>query len=257
MLAQIQKYGATVLTLTDKAHRWPLIAQGAARLGWFAASPFHSPVVGSHPLGIEGYKTIAYEIVEQLNGQVPEWCALPVCYGDALAGVWQGFKDLLHQEKIDRLPRLIAAEVHGSLAKALEDGVDAIPTRPAAFDTLAVSIGTTKSTYQALKALRESKGLALPIGNSDLIRFQEQLAASEGLFAELASITPLAAIAALRERRVIAASDRVVAVVTASGLKDVDRSVGSGEQTSFRSVGEAWESLSRNEALCRPAEEFA
>jgi threonine synthase len=257
MLAQIRKYGATVVTLADKTHRWPLIAQGATRFGWFAASPFHAPVVGSHPVGIEGYKTLAYEIVEQMRGGVPDWCALPVCYGDALAGVWQGFKDLLLRGKTDRLPRLIAAEVHGSLAKALDDGHDTVATAPAAFDTLAVSIGTTRSTYQALRALRESRGLAVPVGNSVLVPFQEQLAASEGVFAELSSVTPLAAIADLRARDVISRSDCVVAVVTASGLKDIDRSAHFCEQPAFQSVAEAWASLNRSGNLCTPAGEPA
>lgn len=119
MLAQIRKYGATVVPLADKTHRWPFLASGVQRFGWFATSPFYAPVVGSHPDGIEGYKTLAYEIVEQMQGDVPDWCVLPVCYGDALAGLWEGFKGLFNRGEIERLPKLAAAEVHGSLARAL------------------------------------------------------------------------------------------------------------------------------------------
>lgn len=248
MLTQIHKYGATLVVLADKANRWPLIAEGVRRLGWFAASPFHAPVVGSHPLGIEGYKTLAPEIVEQMGGKVPDWCVLPVCYGDALFGLWEGFKELHRRRAIDRLPRLLAAEVHGSLAAALAGKQDPIPDMPAGFDTLAVSIGATRSTFQALQALRESNGAAVPVNNSGLIALQERLAAREGIFAELASVTPFAAIAEMRRRAVIAASDNVVALVTASGLKDVDRSSdAAAPPPALRSLDEAWTYLGRRE----------
>jgi threonine synthase len=243
MLSQIRKYGAIVVLLADKTHRWPLLAEGVKRRGWFAASPFHAPVVGSHPVGIEGYKTLAFEIIEQMDG-VPDWCALPVCYGDALAGMWQGFKELLDRGEIDRLPRLLAAEVHGSLARALAGNVDAVPEMTASFDTLAISIGTTRSTFQAVKALRESDGAAVPVGNSGLIELQQELASCQGILAELTSVTPLAAIAALRKRDIIRQSDRVVMLVTASGLKDIDRSGGLSTQLPvFHSVSEAWASI--------------
>src|SRR5690606_33722197 len=119
MLGQIRNYGATVVAFQRKADRWSFIAEGVERHGWFAPSPFRAPVVGSHPIGIEGYKTLAYELVEQLGGEAPDWVIMPVCYGDALAGLWRGFKALFERRAIAELPRLGAAEVHGSLAEAL------------------------------------------------------------------------------------------------------------------------------------------
>ncbi|MBA5775539.1 threonine synthase [Stappia sp. F7233] len=250
MLAQIRKMGAIVVPFANKADRWDFIAEGVKRYGWFATSPFRAPVIGSHPAGIEGYKTLAYEIVEQMRGAVPDWCVLPVCYGDALAGIWQGFRELHEQRTIARLPRLVAAEVHGSLTAALAGDGDCIPDMKAGFDSLAVSIGATRSTFQALNALRQSDGLAVPVGNSGLITWQEDLAVKEGIFAELASVAPFVAIEFLRKKNVIAPDDRVVAVVTASGLKDIDRSLRYSEaQRSFTSVAEAWRQLSRNDLL--------
>jgi threonine synthase len=247
MLSQIRKYGATVLPLVQKTDRWALLAEAASRLGWFVMSPYQAPVVGSHPIGIEGYKTRAYEIVEQSNGAVPDWCVMPVCYGDALSGLWMGFKEMFAAGQIDRLPRLVAAEVHGSLSDALARGADRIEEQEASFDTLAVSIGTTRSTYQAVKALRESSGHAVSVNNDDLITLQRQLAQSEGIFAELASVTPFAAIRDLREREVISPYDRVIAVVTASGLKDLDRSVETSQAfPAFATTNEAWHWLGSN-----------
>lgn len=256
MLAQIRKYGATVLPLVNKVDRWTMLAEAATRYGWFVASPYRAPVVGSHALGIEGYKTIAYEIVEQLGGVAPDWCALPVCYGDALSGVWAGFQELFAQRAITRLPKMVAAEVHGSLARALVTESDRLEERSAIFESLAISIGAPRSAYQALMALRESSGRAVPVNNSGLIEMQECLARREGIFAELASVTPLLAIARLHREGVIAAEERVVAIVTASGLKDLDRSVAQpADNTIFQSTGEAWEWLVRNDAglLMKPA----
>jgi threonine synthase len=246
MLSQIKKYGATVLPFASKLDRWTLLEQAASRFGWFVTSPYHAPVVGSHPLGIEGYKTIAYEIVEQSHGSAPDWCVLPVCYGDALAGVWSGFKEMRNAGAIDRLPRLVAAEVHGSLSEALDHGLDRLDEREMLFDTLAVSIGTPRSTYQALKALRESSGHAVVVTNDGLVKMQKRLALSEGVFAELAAVTPFVAIDKLRQRNVISSDDQVVAIVTASGLKDLDRSAEPFERSEiFQTTEDAWRWLER------------
>ena len=225
MLAQARKYGAMVLPLASKSARWPLLGQAVEQLGWFVTSPFRAPVVGSHPIGLEGYKTLAYETVQQMGGDVPDWVVMPVCYGDALFGMWQGFLDLHASGVIARLPKMAAAEVFGSLKTALADSGDAVPEMEARFDTLAVSIGTSQGAFQALQVLRQSGGTAVPVGNDGLIRLQEEFAASEGIFAELASVTPLAAAGRLRASGVIGAGETVLAVITASGMKDLDRSL--------------------------------
>lgn len=239
MLAQIRKYGAEIVPFENKADRWTFLEEGVDRFGWFATSPYRHPVVGSHPVGIEGYKTIAYEILEQMGGTAPDWCALPVCYGDALAGVWLGFRELLLEGQITRMPRLIAAEVHGSLADALAQGTDRITDMAAQFQTLAVSVGATRSTYQALRALRDTNGIAIPVSNDGLIAFQEKIASHEGMFLELSSTMPVAALATARNKGWIKPNETAVAVVTASGLKDIDKSIQTDTTRPFGSVDAA------------------
>lgn len=242
MISQIRSYGASVVPMARKSDRWKLLEKGADQLGWFVTSPYQHPVVGSHPLGIEGYKTLAYEIVDQSGDHLPGWCVLPVCYGDALAGISAGFRELFEMGKIAAIPRLVAAEVHGSLSVAIEKGLDRIEEQEPAFDTVAVSIGTTRSTYQALKALRDARGCAVCVSNDQLIGMQKTLAAKEGIFAELASVAPLVAIQHLRAQRMITRDDRVVAVVTASGLKDLDISAEpQNNQKPFENVEDAWQ----------------
>ena len=220
MVTQMRAYGAMVLAVRDKADRWKLLEAGVRRLGWFPTSPFFAPVVGSNPLGVEGYKTLAYEVAEQLGWRAPDWCALPVCYGDALYGMWKGFDELARLGWIDRRPRMVAAEIYGSLTATLAAGGDALVDAPRTHDTLAVSIGATRATYQALAALRASGGTAVQVPDDDLLHWQVRLAAVEGLYAEPSSVASLAALRRLRETGVIGAGQTVVAVVTAGGLKD-------------------------------------
>ncbi|MBJ3776637.1 pyridoxal-phosphate dependent enzyme [Acuticoccus mangrovi] len=222
LLTQMKAYGAKVVAVPTKAGRWPLMRYGVERFGFFPTSPFFAPVVGSNPVGIEGYKTLAYEVVEQLDWQVPDVCVLPVCYGDALIGMWRGFLDLKAAGWIDRLPRMMAAEIYGSLGAALASGSDALPDMPQTHATVAKSTTATQSTYQALHALRASGGTAVSVGNDDIMDWQARLASAEGLYVEPAAAGSIAAVAALRRAGAIGDGERVVALLTAGGLKDPD-----------------------------------
>ena len=220
LVLQMRAYGAMVVKVTDKADRWRLQSLGVRELGWYPTSPFFGPVVGSNPYGMEGYKTIAYEIAEAFDWQVPDWCVLPVCYGDALYGMWKGFEELKALGWIDRTPRFVAAEVSGSLPAALASGEPLPPEVARNSPSIATSIGAAQSTVQALDVLRRSKGVAVTIGDDELRRWVVTLAAKEGIWPEASSAAPFAAIERLRTAGIIAPHHRCVALLTAAGLKD-------------------------------------
>jgi threonine synthase len=220
LLTQMRVYGATVVAVANKADRWPLMQHAVQKFGWFPTSPFFGPVVGSNPYGIEGYKTLAYEIAEQMDWQVPDCCVLPVCYGDALIGMWRGFEDMMALGWIDRMPRMMAAEIYDSLGAAMRDGGDALPDMPMTHDTVAKSTSATRSTYQALHVLRASGGAATVVSNEAIMSWQQALARDEGLYVEPASAGAVAAVAQLKASGDIKATDRVAVLLTASGLKD-------------------------------------
>ena len=222
LVTQMRVYGATVVAAASKADRWPLMQHAVSELGWFPTSPFFGPVVGSNPYGIEGYKTLAYEIAEQMNWDVADCCVLPVCYGDALLGMWRGFEEMRSFGWIERTPRLIAAEIYGSLGAALRDGGDALPDMPLSHETVAKSTSATRSTFQALYVLRASGGAATTVGNTAILDWQQKLAAQEGLYVEPASAGAIAAVAQLKQSGDIKPTDKVVVLLTASGLKDPD-----------------------------------
>ena len=220
MLTQMRAYGATVIACENKGDRWTLMEHAVRNYGWFPTSPFFGPVVGSNPYGIEGYKTLAYEITEQLDWNVPDWCVVPVCYGDALLGMWRGFEDMMAFGWTDSMPRMVAAEVYGSIGAALADGSDAPPDMRKNHETVAVSIGATRGTFQALDIVRRSGGTALMIGNDEMMRWQQTLANREGLFVEPSSAAGLAAVEQLAQGQRIGPQETVVSLLTASGLKD-------------------------------------
>ena len=222
MVTQMRAYGAMVLTVEQKEDRWKLLTAGVREFGWFPTSPYFGPAVGSNPYGIEGYKTLSYEVAEQLDWQVPDWCVLPVCYGDALYGMWKGFEEMRALGWIDRVPRLAAAEVSGSLGAALAAGEAMPPDLPRNEPTIAPSIGASRGTVQALLALHRTKGAAVTVENDAMLEWQARLAKAEGLYAEPASVAPLPLIERLRANGTIAKDASVVAVMTAGGLKDPD-----------------------------------
>ena len=93
-------------------------------LGWRAITNRASPPIGGDPLAIEGYRTIAYEIAEQLGFAVPDLVVVPPAWATASQGIWRGFRDLADWGVVDAYPRMVAVEVGGALAAALAGGRD-------------------------------------------------------------------------------------------------------------------------------------
>jgi threonine synthase len=93
---------------------------------------------------------------------------------------------------------------------------------PLTHDTVAKSTSATRSTFQALYVLRASGGAATTVGNDAILQWQQKLARQEGLYVEPASAGAIAAVAQLRDSGEIGGADKVVALLTATGLKDPD-----------------------------------
>lgn len=220
IVSQMRSYGAMVLTVPAMDDRWRVLSAAVAQFGWFPTSPFFGPAIGSNPIGIEGYKTLAYEIAEQSGWTPPDWCILPVCYGDALYGMWKGFDEMMRWGWIEKMPRLVAAEISGSLTAAMETAVDMPPVISRNSKSIANSIDVTQGTFQAHAALRQSDGIAITLADEDLIRARDKLATGSGLSVETSSAAAFAAVDTLSQKEVIKPGDDVVTVLTASGLKD-------------------------------------
>lgn len=220
MLTQMSAYGAMLLRVPSSPDRWKVLSAGIERYGWFPTTVYFGPAIGSNPMGVEGYKTIAFEVAEAMNWRVPDWFAVPACYGDSLYALSKGFQELRAMGWTDRVPRLLAAEVSGSLTQALAEGADVLPVCPLARPTAATSIGAPQGTYQGLAALRATQGVAVTVADAEILHWQARLGRSMGLYAEPAAVAALAAVARLRADGTIGEQASVVSLLTASGLKD-------------------------------------
>lgn len=220
MKAQMRALGAKVIALSSSPERWTVMQQAVETYGWYCASNYLETPVGSNPYGVEGYKTLAFEVWEQMGREGPDVMALPVCYGDGLAGTAWGFKDLEELGFIRRSPRLVAGEVWGPLSNAQANQLEAPVAVPPGGPTVALSIGGGRSTVQALNALRETDGRAVTVTDEELLSWQRELGRREGIYAEASSLASVAALAKLRKDDRLRASAVAVAVITATGLKD-------------------------------------
>ncbi len=219
MKTLMQAYGAAVVACPTSESRWALMRESVERLGWYPTSGFVLPPIGSNPYGIEGYKTIAYEVAEDLGWQAPDRIVVPSAYSDGLFGIWKGMRELQALGWIKDMPRMVAAEPFGPLAHALERGLE----RPEPVEggrSVAFSIASRYGTYQGLAALRESRGAGVRITDEGIFEAQRALAREEGIFVEPSSATALTAVLQLQARRALDPDELIVLVLTSGGLKD-------------------------------------
>jgi threonine synthase len=219
MKVQMQSYGTKLIACPTIEDRWRMVRVCADELGWYPVPGFNIPPIGSNPYGIDGYKTIGYELVEQLGWRVPDAVVVPVGAGDAFFGIWKAFREWHDLGYIDRLPRMFAAEVFGPLENALAKGLDYVEAMPWG-PTVAISVGSYQSTYQALKVLKESGGVARRASDGETVAMQKALAAKEGIYAEMSSVLALAVVKKLVQEGIIGEEDTVVALLTSAGIKD-------------------------------------
>jgi len=174
-----------------------------------------------NPYRVEGQKTLAYEIYEQLEMSVPDYVVLPVGNAGNISALWKGFKELHDWGISDRLPAMVGVQAKGAapIADALARGFRSIERwpRPSTVAT-AIRIGNPVSWKKAVAAIEESHGEAITVSDAEMIRARNELASKEGIFVELASAAPVAALGHLR--REIGSESVVVCVATGNGLKE-------------------------------------
>jgi threonine synthase len=219
MKTLMQSYGAAVVACASSEQRWALMREGIERCGWYPTSGWVVPPIGSNPFGVEGYKTIAYEIAEDLGWTAPDVVAVPSCYSDGLYGIWKGWLELERLGLVKTRPRMLAAEPFGPLANALARKLDT-PEKVVAGSSVAFSIASPYGTYQGLVALRDSEGLGVPITDEGIFEAQRALASEEGLYAEPSAVVGLTAVMQQARAGRLDPDQRIVVVLTSGGLKD-------------------------------------
>lgn len=223
MKTLMQSYGAMVFQIPTGEERIKLVEDCVRKLGWFPLTGFGNNSKGANPYALDGYKSIAVEILQDL-GDVPDKVIFPVAGGDSLVGTWKGFVDLLNMKRIDKLPTMIAVEPFGPLTKSVAENSQ-IPLEVEKGETVAFSVATTSCTYQALKTLYDSHGYGVVIKDPAMMRIQQRLAATEGIFVEPASAMSVAAAEILSSKGKIKPNEKVVTILTSTGLKESESAI--------------------------------
>ncbi|HEX2930043.1 MAG TPA: pyridoxal-phosphate dependent enzyme, partial [Candidatus Binatia bacterium] len=171
----------------------------------------------------EGKKSYAYEMVDQLDGQIPDWVIHPTAGGTGIYAMWKGYQEFLSLGWIDRAPKLVAAqsEAAAPIVAAFDKGLNDVEP-VIARETVAESIqvGNPVSLgWRALAALRESKGSAVALADEEILEAQALIGSLAGIFAEPAAAISVAAATKLRCAGVIEGNDLVVCNLTGHGLK--------------------------------------
>jgi threonine synthase len=219
MSAFVRSYGAYVVATPTKADRWVLMRHCVEAWGCYPAGSFANPPVGGNPYMMDGYKTIGYEIWEQLGGRRPDWIFGPSGYTNCLYGIFKSFQELKALELVDEGPRFGVAEIYGSLSQAMTAGSDTVAAAVVDRPTVAISMGTAQNAYQGLVVIRESNGSVSQVADEQILAAQKLLAENEGIFGETASVTGLAALIEQLEDGRVEREAEIVLILTSTGLK--------------------------------------
>jgi len=186
-----------------------------------------------NPYRLEGQKSLAYEICDQLNREAPDRVVVPVGNAGNISAIWKGFTEFHKLGLINKLPKMTGIQAEGAapIAQAIKKGKEEIVPidRPETIAT-AIRIGAPVSWKKAIRAIRESKGTAETVTDEEILEAQKMLARSEGLFVEPASASSIAGLKKLFESGKIDKDEVVVCVTTGHGLKDPDIVMKIGEK---------------------------
>ena len=169
-----------------------------------------------NPYRIEGQKTAAFEIVDEL-GEAPDYLVLPVGNAGNITAYWRGFREYAAAGRSKVLPRMVGAQAEGAAPI-----VNGSPVENPKTIATAIKIGNPASWEGATTARDQSGGLIEAVTDTEILEAQIRLASSEGLFAEPASCAPLALLYRLVRAGRIEKDSTTVVVLTGTGLKDPD-----------------------------------
>jgi threonine synthase len=176
-----------------------------------------------NPYRIEGQKTLAFEVWEQLGRRIPDAIILPVGNAGNISAIWKGFRELRLMKLTERVPRMIGVQASGAapLAEAYtKNQQNVIPWRNPETIASAIRIGAPASWKKALRAVKESRGAIIAASDKEIIAAQRLLATHEGIFAEPASAASVAGLINAKMAHLLKPMETVVCVITGHGLKD-------------------------------------
>jgi threonine synthase len=183
--------------------------------------------INMRPYYVEGSKTLAYEVAEQLNWQVPDYLVIPVGSGAMLNAICKGFEELCEIGLVDDVSNLkiIAAQPHGCspVVDAFKSNSDEIfPVEKPNTIAKSLAIGDPGDGIYVLKRLKQYHGIAESATNQEIRNGILKLSKTEGIFTEPAGGVSVAVLQKLVESGKIDRDANIVCYVTGNGLKSTE-----------------------------------
>jgi threonine synthase len=221
-IGECELYGAEV-TLVDGliTDAGRIAAERGRPLGWYDMSTL------KEPYRIEGKKTMAYEVAEQLDWSLPDWIVYPTGGGTGMVGMWKAFEEMEHIGWLEpgRRPRMVSvqAEHCAPIVRAFEQGAEHSEVWKDA-RTVADGLRVPKAIgdFLVLRAVRESRGTALAVRDQDMVRSMLDLGRLEGISAAPEGGAALQALRQLLADGLMQPTDSVVLFNTGGALKYLD-----------------------------------
>ncbi|MCS7128314.1 MAG: threonine synthase [Sulfolobales archaeon] len=224
-LAQLSLYGARVIRVKWVSSEDPtvLMMRTLAEEYGYYPSPSFGPF---NPYQLEGSKTIAFEVAEQMNWGIPSQIFIPTGSASLLTGIYRGFRDLNRVGWINGYPMLVAVQSTGNapFIRAWIEKQDPMNIRPWEKPPATIATGL-EDTFPwdgdaGLRALYETNGYGLAVPDELIANAVKLLASYEGILAEPSGAAGLAGLMKAVEERIVDRDESIVVLVTGHGLKD-------------------------------------
>ncbi len=218
-LAQAMMHGAAVVSVKGNFDQaLDVVMKSSERLGLYVLNSVN-------PFRIEGQKTAAFEVCDQLGGRSPDSLYIPVGNGGNSAAYWKGFAEYESLGMTTGLPVIRGVQAAGAapVADMFRTGSEVLTpvARPETVAT-AIRIGNPANWKKTVRAIRESGGAAFTVTDEEILSAQKLLAKHEGIFAEPAGAAALAGLIKDSKEGTVDKDSEIVCVSTGHGLKDPD-----------------------------------
>lgn len=213
----IEFVGAKLVAVTHVDDRWKYLNKLVCEEDCFPVTNYLNPPVGSNHFGVEGLKTVAFELHEQLGSSNIDAVMVPTSRGDLLWGIYRGFSQLRSAGITDSIPRMYAVEPFPRITRVLagEDIRISFPGK-----SRFVSIGGSTVTFQAVAAINGSGGGSVAVSDVDGA-VDQRILARNGVYLEISCAAALTGLRKLRRDNTIGAEERVVIIGSSSGYKEL------------------------------------
>ncbi len=216
-LTQIIMYGAKIVPVKgtyDDA--FDLSVKATEKFGWYNRN------TAFNPLTIEGKKSVAFELFDQMDNTVPDRIFVPVGDGVIISGVYKGFEDLLQLGLIDKMPVVVAVQSAGSDNIVRNVNSETIEFHSSNTIADSISVDIPRNFFMAKQFLQKYNGEVLAVEDNAIMEASKQLSVNTGLFSEPAAATSFAAYLHYQKNNRLPAKSKNIVLLTGSGLKDLN-----------------------------------